>query len=291
MVLVDNDRWQGEIMLPEIGYWQIGVVGWRDLFATWHVDTSKKIAAGQRVSLETIEGRQLVDNAAAKSPAPELTALADQLASLADDEGVLALLLDEATLSTMATHGIRSNETRYTDPIAVWVDRPAAAFSAWYELMPRSMTDDPTRHGTFDDVIARLPYVRDLGFDVLYFPPIHPIGKTNRKGRNNSLTPAADDPGSPYAIGSKEGGHDAIHPELGTLADFDRLVAAAAEHGLEIALDFAIQCSPDHPGSSSIQSGSTGGPTGRSSSPRIRRRSMRTSSTSTSTATRSPGCG
>ena len=247
MALVDNDRWRGEIVLPEIGLWQVGIIAWRDLFATWHVDTSKKLAAGQHVSLETIEGRELVVTAAAKSSAPELSKLAEPLAALSAEEDVLALLLDKSTLEVMQRQGIRSNATRYADPITVWVDRTAAAFSAWYELMPRSQTDDPERHGTFDDVIARLPYVRDLGFDVLYFPPIHPIGKTNRKGRNNTLTPAPDDPGSPYAIGSAEGGHDAIHPELGTLDDFDRLVSAAAEHGLEIALDFAIQCSPDHP--------------------------------------------
>ena len=112
--------------------------------------------------------------------------------------------------------------------------------------MPRSQSFEPGRHGTFDDVVERLPYVKDLGFDVLYVTPIHPTGRINRKGRNNTLTPAEDDPGSPYAIGSEEGGHDAIHPELGAIEDFDRLVQAAAEHGMEIALDFAIQCAPDH---------------------------------------------
>ncbi|RAI45599.1 alpha-amylase family glycosyl hydrolase, partial [Rhodoplanes roseus] len=122
-----------------------------------------------------------------------------------------------------------------------------ARAGAWYELFPRSLTDDPARHGTFDDVVARLPDVARMGFDVLYFPPIHPIGTTNRKGKNNALEAAPDDPGSPYAIGAAEGGHDAIHPQLGTLADFRRLVAASRGHGLEIALDFATQCSPDHP--------------------------------------------
>jgi starch synthase (maltosyl-transferring) len=126
-------------------------------------------------------------------------------------------------------------------------ERPRAEFSSWYELFPRSQSGDPKRHGTFDDVIARLPAIRDMGFDTLYFPPIHPIGRKNMKGRNNSLTPGPDDPGSPYAIGSEVGGHDAIHPQLGTLEDFRRLLAAAHEHGMEIALDFAIQCSPDHP--------------------------------------------
>src|SRR5215213_1344050 len=132
-------------------------------------------------------------------------------------------------------------------PLALEVERPQAEFASWYELFPRSQSGDAKRHGTFDDVIARLPNIRRMGFDVLYFPPIHPIGRKNRKGRNNSLTPASNDPGSPYAIGSGEGGHDAIHPELGTLEDFRRLIAAARENGLEIARDFAIQCSPDHP--------------------------------------------
>jgi starch synthase (maltosyl-transferring) len=131
--------------------------------------------------------------------------------------------------------------------LSVFADRPLAACAGWYELMPRSQSGDVTRHGTFDDVIARLPYVRDLGFDVLYLTPIHPIGAVNRKGRNNALRAGEGDPGSPYAIGSAEGGHDAIHPELGTFEDFTRLVDAAQAHGLEIALDFAIQCAPDHP--------------------------------------------
>ncbi len=126
-------------------------------------------------------------------------------------------------------------------------ERLQARFASWYELFPRSQTDDAGRHGTFQDVIARLPHVRAMGFDVLYFPPIHPIGRKNRKGRNNSLTPGPGRSRQPYAIGSAEGGHEAIHPELGAFEDFRRLVAAAAEQGLEIALDFAIQCSPDHP--------------------------------------------
>ena len=126
-------------------------------------------------------------------------------------------------------------------------ERIGAGFASWYEVFPRSMSDDPARHGTFADVERHLPRVRDMGFDVLYFPPIHPIGRSNRKGPNNTLTPGPDDPGSPYAIGSEAGGHDALHPELGTLDDFRQLVAAAAAHGLEIAIDFAVQCSPDHP--------------------------------------------
>ena len=129
----------------------------------------------------------------------------------------------------------------------LYADRPRARASAWYEMMPRSQGRVPGRHGTFADCIARLPEIAALGFDVVYLPPIHPIGRTNRKGRNNSLRAEPGDPGSPYAIGSAEGGHDAVHPELGTLEDFGRFVSACADHGLEVALDFAIQCSPDHP--------------------------------------------
>jgi len=140
----------------------------------------------------------------------------------------------------------RPFETRHA-PYRVYAERPAAAFGSWYELFPRSQSGDQGRHGTFEDVAARLPAIRDMGFDVLYFPPIHPIGRSHRKGRNNALHAAAGDPGSPYAIGGTEGGHDAVHPQLGTLEDFRRLVDAAHAHGLEIALDFAVQCSPDHP--------------------------------------------
>ena len=135
----------------------------------------------------------------------------------------------------------------HSPPQIVDAEPLQARYASWYELFPRSQTDDPARHATLQDVIAELPRVHAMGFDVLYFPPIHPIGAKHRKGRNNSLTPAPDDVGSPYAIGSADGGHDAIHPELGTFEDFRRLVAAARAQGLEIALDFAIQCSPDHP--------------------------------------------
>jgi starch synthase (maltosyl-transferring) len=159
----------------------------------------------------------------------------------------VAAALDPALLELMERHPLRGDLTRYERELPVQVDRMAARFAAWYELFPRSMSDDESRHGTFDDVIRKLPYVRDMGFDVLYFPPIHPIGFKFRKGKNNTLNPGPDEPGVPYAVGSDAGGHKAVHPELGTLEDFRRMVAAAREHGLEIALDFAIQVSPDHP--------------------------------------------
>lgn len=253
MRYVDNDRWQGTFPTERQAPYEFTIVAWRDLFASWQADVRKKHAAGQPVAGEVAEGRMLVEQAAAgddRIDADDGRALQDLRAAFdaaaADAAGLPALLTEEAG-NLCRRIGPRSNLTRYGKVLPVWVDRPRAAFSAWYELMPRSQSGDPKRHGTFDDVIARLPYIRDLGFDVLYLPPIHPIGRVNRKGRNNSLTAAPDDPGSPYAIGSAEGGHDAIHPELGGFDDFARLVDTAAAHGLEVALDFAIQCAPDHP--------------------------------------------
>jgi starch synthase (maltosyl-transferring) len=198
------------------------------------------------------EGRRIVESArdgsrVKRRDKPKLNKLLSALNDAKRPGDRLALLMSEDTAALLARAGERTNLTEYDRVLEVFVDRERAAFSAWYEMMPRSQSGSAKKPGTFDDVIARLPYVRDLGFDVLYFPPIHPIGRTNRKGRNNTLVAQADDPGSPYAIGADEGGHDAIHPELGTFEDFHRLVAAARDEGLEIALDFAIQCSPDHP--------------------------------------------
>ncbi len=254
MVFLINDRWQASHVFDQPGDHQIAFAAWRDLFATWRKEISAKHAAGQSIALELTEGRQLIETALGsrgrantkdKAALKALLKQDDALAKEGDAERFAALTgPDVAELMTRAAP--RTDLTQ-SEILPLHVDRPAAAFSAWYELMPRSQSGSMERHGTFDDVIARLPYIRDLGFDVLYFPPIHPIGRTNRKGPNNSLTAGLDDPGSPYAIGSQDGGHDAIHPELGNFDDFRRLIHAAHDHGLEIALDFAIQCSPDHP--------------------------------------------
>ena len=252
MTFFDNDRWRGSALVNSNARYRYTLIAWRDLFASWCDEVAKKQAANVPIALELTEGRELVERALESeraSPADK-EALKGLLAVLAatDDEGErLARLLARDTAALMKRAGIRTNLTRYSRELELIVDRKRAAFSAWYELFPRSASDDPKRHGTFDDVIAKLPYVSDLGFDVLYFPPIHPIGRTNRKGKNNSLNPLPDDPGSPYAIGSAEGGHDALHRELGSFDDFARLVAAARRHGMEIAIDFAINCSPDHP--------------------------------------------
>jgi starch synthase (maltosyl-transferring) len=250
MTFVDNDRWAGNFTLTEIGRWTYTIVAWRDLFATWRQEVAKKHGAGQSITLELTEGCELVKRAAKAAEGrvgDELKGLAHDLANIDDEGTLLGLLESDEMADVMRRAGLRTNLSRHERDLEVTVDRPIAACAAWYELMPRSQSGDPLRHGTFDDVIARLPYVRDLGFDVLYFPPIHPIGETNRKGRNNSLSARPDDPGSPYAIGAEEGGHDAIHRELGGFEDFARLIKAARAHGIEIAIDFAIQCSPDHP--------------------------------------------
>ncbi len=250
---LENDRWRGAFLLERNARYVYTIVAWRDLYASWCDEVAKKRNAGQAIALELKEGLRLVEKTIAEGDRDTqadqraLQQLLEALQQAASDGAKLKLLTSPEAHELFARAGLRTHLTRYDKELAVWVDRRRAAFGAWYEMFPRSQSGDAGRHGTFDDVIARLPYVRDLGFDVLYFPPIHPIGHTNRKGRNNSLAPAADDPGSPYAIGSREGGHDSIHKELGTFADFERLLKAAKAQGLEIALDFAIQCSPDHP--------------------------------------------
>ncbi|MFJ4397188.1 alpha-1,4-glucan--maltose-1-phosphate maltosyltransferase [Pseudomonas sp. NPDC089396] len=243
-----NDLWLAEFTPLELGPHLFSIEAWIDPFATYCHDLEKKYHAGVEVKLELEEGRQLLGQGAARSEGMlrrEIEGFQARLQGLPVDDQVALLLGGEATrLMVEAEH--RSYLTRSVE-FPLDVDRPAAQFASWYELFPRSITDSPERHGTFNDVHERLPMIRDMGFDVLYFPPIHPIGTQFRKGRNNALRAEPGDPGSPYAIGSPEGGHDAIHPQLGTREDFRRLVAAAAEHGLEIALDFAIQCSQDHP--------------------------------------------
>ena len=250
MAFVDNDRWAGRLPLTRNATYLYTIEAWRDRFESWRTEFVKRRAAGQDGRLEFAEAIELAKAAlyrCAGADRGRLSALLARCETLADQPRELErLLLSDDLRGMMRRHGDRE-PSRYPRELAVIVDRPAARFSAWYELFPRSQTDTPTRSGTFDAVIRRLPYVQGLGFDVLYFPPIHPVGRTNRKGRNNALIAAPQDPGSPYAIGSEAGGHTAVHPDLGTLDDFRRLVRAAQAHGLEVALDFAVQCSLDHP--------------------------------------------
>jgi starch synthase (maltosyl-transferring) len=251
MTFVDNDRWQGTVPLARNTTYVYTVEAWRDRFESWRADLIKKRDARQDITLELGEGVELAGTTLPRcrgSARQLMTTLLGRAETLSDQPAELEkLLLSDELREVMRRHGERSELTRYPHELSVIVDRLAARYSTWYELFPRSQTNDPSQSGTFAGVIERLPYVRDHGFDVLYFPPIHPIGRTNRKGRNNSLTAGPGDPGSPYAIGSEEGGHTAVHPDLGTLEDFRRLVRAAHRHGIEIALDFAVQCSLDHP--------------------------------------------
>nr|WP_269078978.1 alpha-1,4-glucan--maltose-1-phosphate maltosyltransferase [Jannaschia aquimarina] len=237
-----NDRWTGRIAFDGPGPASYTIRAWRDLWATWARDTAKKVAAGQSVAVELKEARSLLTGLRARGD--DADALKALRAS-AKTEAAQTAFLSSETARLMSRIGPRAHLTE-SAPQPVWVDRERAAFSAWYELFPRSM-GPAGKHGTFVDVERHLDYVTDLGFDVLYFPPIHPIGRTNRKGKNNTLTAAEGDVGSPYAIGSEEGGHMAVHPDLGTLDDFDHLVGAASKKGLEIALDIALNASPDHP--------------------------------------------
>src|ERR1700754_630923 len=248
MTFVNNDIHTAGFTPTRIGRHEFQIEAWRDPFATWRHEVELKHDANVPIALELEEGRLLVETRAADAAGARAKALRNLAAAVAKAEGDerLEILLADSTLELMTATDPRERST-VTDAFPVEVDRPEAGFASWYELFPRSMTASKTQHGTFRNTIARLPAIRDMGFDLLYFPPIHPIGKAFRIGPNNTLTPGPDDPGSPYAIGSPEGGHTAIHAQLGTLEDFRALRDAAHAHGLELALDFAIQCSPDHP--------------------------------------------
>jgi starch synthase (maltosyl-transferring) len=248
MQLHENDRWIGAVELTENCRHFYTIEAWRDPYASWLHATTAKYDAGQEISLELTEGRRLVAAAEKRANGQARRALAD--AAEPYDEP-LAQQLDRLCAaevqSYMAMWGSRTDVTRYRRELEVIVDRPAARFGAWYEMFPRSQGKWADRSATFADCIARLDDIAAMGFSVVYLPPIHPIGRTNRKGRNNAIAANPGDPGSPYAIGSVEGGHDAIAPELGTLADFRDFVEACRQRGMEVALDFAVQCSPDHP--------------------------------------------
>jgi len=247
----DPDRWHGSFKADQIGLWQYDVEAWPDRFGTWRSDLGKRLNAGQDVRPELLEGASILARMAEKLTGAAKVLIADAAKRLANPTLVLDERLKVAFAEDVAelvrAPLFADEASRLERPLELYVDRPEAVFSAWYELFPRSQGKDPNKHGTFADTTRRLPEIAALGFDVIYLPPIHPIGVTHRKGRNNSPTCVPGDVGSPWAIGAKEGGHTAVHPELGTLADFEVLVASARDFGLEIALDFALQCSPDHP--------------------------------------------
>jgi starch synthase (maltosyl-transferring) len=244
------DRWHGSVRLEENARYSYTIEAWPDAYESWHAEIDKKRAADQRVALELSEGRAIVAAALAHSEDEDRKRLERTLAEYdraqSDDERH-AVLTAGTTQRLMSRHPDRSRAVRYDCELEVVVDRPAANFAAWYEMFPRSQGTDPTRSATFKECAARLGEIATMGFDVVYLVPIHPIGRTHRKGKNNSVDAEPAEPGSPYAIGAAEGGHHAVHPDLGTLEDFRDFVAAAHARGMEVALDFAVQCAPDHP--------------------------------------------
>jgi starch synthase (maltosyl-transferring) len=244
MTLHSNDRWGGSFVPDGIGRYVYAIEAWTDEFATWRRGFELKQKAGVDLTLDAIEGAGMLTKAQAGGKAAAAVILRQCEEYLLTGE--VAPLLSPELKDAMAESQLRSDLTR-SQLFPLMVDRPRARAAAWYEMVPRSQGRTPGQHGTFKDCIARLPDVAAMGFDVIYFTPIHPIGQKNRKGRNNAVTAAESDPGSPYAIGSAEGGHDAVHPELGTLEDFRSFVAACKEFDMEVALDFAVQCAPDHP--------------------------------------------
>lgn len=243
-----NDRWRASFPLDAVGRWLFTVEAWTDRWASWVADVRKKRDAGTNGTLDLVEGRALVEAALKRAEAHEAIDVLDrELLRSAADAFTLRVLDDERLFDAMRRHADRSRAVRYAAEVPVTVDRVLARFAAWYELFPRSQGSRLGEHGNFADVQRRIAAIADLGFDVIYLPPIHPIGTTFRKGRNNALAAEPDDVGSPWAIGASEGGHTAVHPQLGTLDDFRRFVGAVNAAGMEVALDYALQCSPDHP--------------------------------------------
>jgi starch synthase (maltosyl-transferring) len=257
-----NDLWSATFTADKIGPWHFTIEAWIDHFDTWHHDLAKRLAAqhdsAQDIPLALRIGANHLDAAAARAKGLDAKALkiaATRLNSLADQNlPFYDSPITPELIALVAKHPDFSFSTKHTPELPLWVDRERARFSSWYELFPRSASNIPKapaangmQHGTLRDVEARVPEIAAMGFDVLYLPPIHPIGLAFRKGRNNSVTPEPDDVGSPWAIGAAEGGHTEILPELGTFDDFDDLVKTAQSHNIDIALDIAFQCSPDHP--------------------------------------------
>ncbi|MFS8925333.1 alpha-1,4-glucan--maltose-1-phosphate maltosyltransferase [Synechococcus sp. B60.1] len=244
---IGNDRWRAQFQVTQIGQAFYRILAWVDPFQTWQQDLHKRVAAEQDVAVELLIGAELVERAA-QAQSGDLAAKLRNYAQMLRQGGdpAIEIALSPTLGSLMQLYGERRFVTAYPER-RVWVDPEKARFSTWYELFPRSCGPDEHTHGTFQDVIARLPLLAEMGFDVLYLPPIHPIGRTFRKGKNNSMTAEPEDVGSPWAIGGPEGGHKAIHPQLGSLEDFHRLVAEAKKLNIDIALDIAFQCSPDHP--------------------------------------------
>ncbi len=250
MKFLGNDRWEGEFVPEELSDYEYIVTGWIDHFKTWTGDIRKKYEADQDIRVDLLIGALFIEHAIEKSAGEDRKILKNYQKAIRDHSDVVKaydIAISQELAEVMHRHPDTSSGGTSERVYRVHVDRPRAVFSAWYEIFPRSCSGDAGRHGTFKDLETLLPDIAGMGFDVLYLPPIHPIGRTFRKGKNNSLVAEQNDPGSPWAIGSEEGGHKSIHPELGEMRDFKRLMRKAEELGMEIALDIAYQCTPDHP--------------------------------------------
>lgn len=248
--LINNDHWEYTFTPEKKGAYQFRIQAWADHFVTWEKGLQKKYEDGQDISLELQIGSELLQgiltaNKTTKDKA-QLTKWIKVLGGDAKDDAIVSLVTG-GEISRLARRNAPRNLATTSPVFSIEVERRKAAFSTWYELFPRSTAENPGEHGTFKDVKKLLPHIAEMGFDVLYFPPIHPIGHSKRKGKNNSLVAEPGEPGSPWAIGNEDGGHKAIHPQLGTLKDLKGLIAEAQKHDIEIALDIAYQCSPDHP--------------------------------------------
>lgn len=250
MSLVDNDRWSGFFDLQENTRYLYTIGAFTDTFASWRQEVTKKSQASERIESELLEGRALVERAAKRAVEPDRRLLQEFLAQWrpsAGQETQLSVALHAELAKLVERYQERTAWTLYDRELELVVDRVRARYGAWYEIFPRSQGTNPGRGATFQECEQRLPAIKAMGFDVLYLTPIHPIGRTNRKGKNNALASTPTDLGSPYAIGNEQGGHDAVEPSLGTIEDFDRFERAVRAEGMELALDFAINCSPDHP--------------------------------------------
>jgi starch synthase (maltosyl-transferring) len=250
MLPLGNDRWRGEFPVAQIGRYRYTIVGDVDHFETWQSDLKKRVEAQQDLEVPFATGALLLEQVqprATKEDSVKLATWAKKLRTGKKDDSAVAFALQDELLALVHRYPDPTIETWYERELEVVVDRERARFSSWYELFPRSWSTVPGKHGTLSDVASRLDYVADMGFNVLYLPPISPVGKSFRKGKNNSVEAKPGDEGSPWAIGSDEGGHTAIHPKLGTTKDFAILVKRAKELKMEVALDIAFQCAPDHP--------------------------------------------
>lgn len=246
MVPLVNDRWRGEFMVGELGRYVYTVQGWVDAFETWSRQFAKRVEAGQDITLELQVAARMIEEAASRADGSDSNRLQAYATAVRKGRTSASAALGDELAQLMDRYADKSLAVTYPRELEVVVDPERARFSTWYELFPHS-AGDPGKDGTFKDVERRLPEISEMGFDILYLPPIHPIGRSNRKGANNSVTAGPDEPGSPWAIGSEEAGHKSVNPRLGTLDDFSHLLGAAKEHGIQVALDIAYQCSPDHP--------------------------------------------